>query len=291
MDDKDWLILKQIAKDKNITKAAENLFMSQPAVTYRIKSMENDFGAKIFLRTPNGVLFTPQGEYLLKYAEEMLQRQLVVKEIVQNMGNDVQGRLHLGSSAIFAHYELPQILSAFLAQYPKVDIDLKTGLSLKVDKMLQQGEVPIAIIRGDYKWPEEKLLLFEEPLCLVYKEHIEIESLPETTQVDYMTDSSLKPLISDWWREHFSKPPAKTMVVDSMDTCRQMVIHGLGWAILPKVGLAEGGKKLHIQNLAWASGEPLVRKTWLMFTKKSLELSTIKAFVAFMQEYYKNKKI
>jgi len=219
----------------------------------------------------------------------MLKRRQEVREIVQNMGDDVQGQLHLGSSAIYAHYELPPILSAFLQQYPKVDIDLKTGLSLKVDKMLQQGEVPIAIIRGDYKWPEEKLLLFKEPLCLVYKQPLAMENLPLTTQVDYMTDSSLKPLISDWWREHFSKPPAKVMVVDSMDTCRQMVMHGLGWAILPKVGLAEGGKKLYIKNLAWANGEPLIRKTWLMFTKKSLELSTVRAFVEFMQEYYKNK--
>lgn len=285
MDDKDWLILKYISEEKNITKAAERLYISQPALTYRLRNLEKEFGAKVFLRNPNGVSLTPQGEYLLSYAKEMLLRFQKTKEIVQNMENKIQGTLRLGSSSIFAHYELPQILRGFLEQYPDVEISLKTGLSRNVNRMLMKEEVSIAIIRGDYHWPEEKLLIFEEPLCLVSNQPIDFMELPHKPQINYLTDSSLKPLVEEWWRESFSHPPLVTMDVDSMDTCRQLVLNGLGWAILPKIGLGQHNS-LYTKELHWRNGTPIYRRTWMMYPTASLELSTVRSFVEYTKKYY-----
>ncbi|MBP8278617.1 MAG: LysR family transcriptional regulator, partial [Propionivibrio sp.] len=72
MGDKDWRILKTIAEERNLTKAAARLYISQPALTYRLKNMEEEFGAQVVSRVPTGVELTPQGEYLLAYAAEML---------------------------------------------------------------------------------------------------------------------------------------------------------------------------------------------------------------------------
>lgn len=285
MEDKDWLALKIISEEKNITRAAERLYVSQPALTYRLKNMENEFNAKIFTRTPNGVHLTPQGEYLLSYADEMLLRFQKTKEVIQNMDNKIQGTLRLGSSSIFAHYELPQILRGFLEQYPDVEISLKTGLSRPVNRMLQKEEVSIAIVRGDYHWAEEKQLIFEEPLCLVSSRPIEFDDLPRKPQIDYMTDSSLKPLVEEWWRESFSQPPLVTMAVDSMDTCRQLVVNGLGWAILPQIGLRHH-HNLYTKALHWRNGQPINRRTWMMYPASSLELSTVRTFVEYTRKYY-----
>lgn len=285
MDDKDWLILKTISEEKNITKAAERLYISQPALTYRLKNMEKEFSAKLVSRNSTGVSLTHQGEFLLAYAEEMLLLMRNVKERIKNMENRVQGTLRLGTSAIFAHYELPEILKGFMERYPDVEVSLKTGLSHKIHRLLQKEEISVAILRGDYLWSEGKHVIRDEPLCLVSRESIDFKDLPYKPQINYMTDSSLKPVVDEWWRESFARPPLTTMEVDSMDTCRQMVLHGLGWAILPAIGLGKHNN-LFTRDLHWRSGKPLRRNTWMMYQHASLELSAVKAFVDYIKECY-----
>lgn len=283
IDDKDWLIIKVVAEEKNLTKAAERLFISQPALTYRIQNIEKEFGAKIITRHNNGILLTPQGEDLLAYAEEMLLQFRRAKERIKNIGENVQGSLRLGTSSVFAHYRLPKILKNFLELYPDIEVSLKTGLSRHIYRMLQKEDISLAIIRGDYSWIEEKHLISEEPICLVSAQPIEFTDLPHKPQISYLTDSSLEPIIEKWWNEHFARPPLITMEVDSMDTCRQMVLNGLGWAILPAIGL-NGQLAPYTRQLSWINGKPLTRRTWLMYHTKMLELSTVQAFT----DYIKN---
>lgn len=285
MDQKDWIILKTISEEKNLTKAAERLYLSQPALSYRLKNLEKDFGAKIVLRNTTGIIFTPQGEYLLDYALKMLTQLAIAKERIQNMENKVQGILRIGTSAIFAHYELPAILKGFLQRYPDVDISLKTGLSSQINKMLQKEDFAVAILRGDYFWPEEKHLLQEEHICLTSPTVIELQDLPNLPQINYGTDSSLRVMLEDWWRENFSLPPKVSMEVDSMDTCRQMVLHGLGWAILPLIGLKEHDS-LYTRELYWRDDTPVLRRTWMLYRNSSLELSAVTAFTNYLKEYY-----
>jgi DNA-binding transcriptional LysR family regulator len=114
VDDKDWRILKAIAEEKNLTKAAARLYITQPALTYRLKNIEEEFGAQIVLRIPSGVEFTPQGACLLAYADEMLQKFGSVKERIKNMVDKVQGSLRMGASSVLAHYTLPKNLKGFI---------------------------------------------------------------------------------------------------------------------------------------------------------------------------------
>ncbi|MCE5286170.1 MAG: LysR family transcriptional regulator [Pelosinus sp.] len=285
MNEKDWVMLKVLAEEKNITKAASRLFIAQPSITYRLQQLEKEFGTKIVSRHPSGIVFTAEGEYLLSYAAEMQRKLRNAKAKIQNMSGKVQGTLSLGSSAIFAHYELPQILKGFLDKYPDVEISLKTGLSQKINRMLQVEEIAVAIVRGDYPWVEEKYLLSTEPICLVSKQPITLEELPHKPQIVYGTDSALKKMVEDWWRQIYSVPSLITMEVDSMDTCRQMVLHGLGWAILPAIGLPQHNK-LFTHELQWKNKAPVERRTWLLYPSASLELSAVQAFV----DYIKAKK-
>jgi DNA-binding transcriptional LysR family regulator len=289
MDNKDWLMLRTISEEKNITKAAERLYISQPALSYRLKNLEKEFGAKIVLRNTTGVVFTHQGEYLLNYALKMLTQLTSAKEHIQNMENKIQGTLRIGTSAIFAHYELPEILKGFLECYPDVDISLKTGLSSRINKMLQKDEFAVAILRGDPFWPEEKHMLQEEHICLTSRNAIKFHDLPHLPRINYGTDSSLREMLENWWLEIFPCPPNITMEVDSMDTCRQMVLHGLGWAILPFIGLKEHNS-LYTKELHWRDGTPVMRRTWMLYRNASLGLSAVHAFINYIKTYYDRKK-
>ena len=284
MDDKDWRILKTIAEEKNITKAAARLYISQPALTYRLKNIEEEFGTQVVTRVPSGVVFTPQGDYLLAYASEMLQKFEEVKEQIKNMENKIQGVLRMGSSGVFAHFMLPGILKGFLDLYPDVEISLKTALSYQIVRMLEKQEITVAIVRGDHGWEGGRFLLSKEPVCLVSRERLELDELLDKPYIRYSTDTSLKKIIDDWWRKNYNAPPRTTMEVNTMDTAREMVLNGLGWSILPTIGLPRNDT-LFSKELFWPDGSPLIRNTWVLCSHGALELKTVTAFLGYLNNW------
>lgn len=281
MDEKDWIILQTIHKERNITKASEQLYISQPALTYRIKQLEEKFGVIILIRGKKGVEFTTEGEYLFQYATKMQIELRKTKEYLENLGNKLKGTLRLGVTSVFARYELPEILSSFLEEYPDVEIVLKTGWSFDINQMLQKEEAHVGIIRGNHNWQGQKYLLDDEKIFIVSKHPLNLDELPRLRRINYKTDRSLKSLIDNWWEEKFDAPPNTTMELDRIETCREMVIKGLGYAILPNICL-KGLDHLHTYEIS--SNNDFTRKTWLTYREASLELSIVRAFVEFMKK-------
>src|SRR5690625_2152933 len=97
------------------------MYISQPALTYRIKQIEKNFSTKIIIRGQKGVIFTEEGEYLVKYAKRMIKELRNTKDILQNMQGKIQGTLRLGVSSNHAFYKLPKLLEGFLKQYHNVE--------------------------------------------------------------------------------------------------------------------------------------------------------------------------
>ncbi|NGQ95902.1 LysR family transcriptional regulator [Brevibacillus sp. SYP-B805] len=283
MENRDWLILRELYRQKNITKAAESLFLSQPALTKRIRQIEKEFGVQIVHRGRRGVHFTPQGEYLVKCAEEMLLRLRQITEHLANMDNRVAGTIRLGVSNYFTRYQLPGLLKRFKTKYPDVEFQVITGWSKDVFKMVYNQDVHVGFVRGNYHWRGRKHLLFEEPICIVSQEKINLEDLPRLPRIDYETDDLLKALIENWWAENYTQPPLIGMEVDKADTCREMVANGLGYAILPRLVLS-GKEELFTLNLTDHNGDPILRRTWMFYHEESLALKMVNAFVRFIEE-------
>lgn len=283
MDEKDWHLLVTLYEERNITKAAERLYISQPALTYRLHQLEKDFGTKIVTRGKKGVEFTMQGTYLVEYAKEMLLRLRKTKEYIVNMDQTVKGTLRLGVSGMFARYELPKLLKKFLSIYPDVEINLKTGWSSEINQLLQKEEVHLGIVRGNYHWHGEACLFREEMISVASHKKINLEELPSLPQINYQTDPSLRTLIDNWWKEIFRTPPTIAMEVDRIDTCKQLVLHGLGYAFLPNICLSDD-EPLYTLPLISKDQQPIVRQTWLVYRESSMELTFVKAFIDFIKE-------
>lgn len=132
MDDRDWLILHTLFKEKSITKAGQSLYIAQPTLTKRLKQIEKDLGVIIVHRGIKGVQFTPEGKYLAKRAEEILITLREIKEDLKNFNHRVAGTLRLGVSNFFSKYKLPGLLRQFKEQYPQVDFQVETGFSKDV---------------------------------------------------------------------------------------------------------------------------------------------------------------
>nr|WGE04272.1 LysR family transcriptional regulator [Bacillus subtilis] len=278
MDDRDWLILHTLYKEKSITKIGKSLFIAQPTLTKRLQQIEKEMDVKIVNRGIKGVQFTPEGEYLAKQAADMLNRLRKIKEDLKNSNNQVVGTLRLGVSNFISKYKLPYLLKRFKDQYPHVEFQVETGYSRDIFNLLYNQQVHIGFIRGEYSWPDQKYLLFDEKLCIASKSNINIEDLPLLPRIDYRTDSLYKQLVENWWAERYLQPPYIAMVVDQGDTCKEMVANGLGYAIMPSLFL-ENVEDIHKIYLTDKEGKPIIQKTWMLYHQESLELNVVRAFV------------
>ncbi|WP_144281004.1 LysR family transcriptional regulator [Chryseobacterium echinoideorum] len=137
-----------VAKRLNFTKASEELYITQPAVTKHIKEIEHYFKVKLFDRNGTKIKLTPAGETLLQYAEQMF-------AIYQNMEFDLNaftqnksGTLRIGASTTAAQYLLPPILAAFRHKFDNVKVQLVTGNTEQVEAALENKNIDLGIIEG-----------------------------------------------------------------------------------------------------------------------------------------------
>ena len=286
MNDKDWFIIKTIADKKNITVAADYLYMTQPALTYRLKCIEEEAGAKLFLRTPKGVVLTPQGEVMVDYAQRMLAELRRTQLCLGGMKDVMQGKLELGVASSFANHKLSPLLKEFTALYPQVELSITSGTSSVINQLLQREEISVAVMRGEYAWPEGKHLWSEEPICLTADKAMVLEELPSLPYIHYETDRSYQKAVAAWWNERFAAPPKVAMNINSTEACRQLISLGLGWSILPDTG-AEKKDACALQTTAlfYKDGSPLVRRTWILYRLASLQIPVVKAFIEHLKSH------
>lgn len=284
MDVTDWTVLSVLFENKNITETGKHLRISQPAITYRINKLEEEFGVKIVYRSRQGVVFTPQGEFLVNYAAKMIKEFQSTKEDLLNFENKVQGVLRLSASSIFSRYKLPKILSKFSEKYPLVRFHVLTGWSEEVFNAIYKNHSQVGILRGSYNFTGVKKLIMEEKLLIVSKDPIEVDKLPELPRIYYNTDTSLKTLIDNWWFDNYTNPSSITMRVDNMETCKELVLNGLGYAVLPSI-LLEDDEILYKYPCLNKDGSNVSRETWLVHKEEYLSNPVVNAFSDFLNDW------
>lgn len=281
----DLQIISVLADESNMRKAAERLFVSQPALSQRLQSIEADWGTAIFVRSKRGLALTPAGEEIAKYAKETLGHEEQVRETIASNETEVYGTLKLAVTSLIAQYWLPEILKRFVEKYPLVKISLVTGWSSEILQHMYEADCHIGIIRGDPKWRGKKIYLFSDALHLVDTTLSSIEELrtSQKTYVQFRSDSTYYQEIQEWWHHQFFKPPQRTMLVDQIETCKQMALHGLGYAILPSISLTERDRvyKIPLQN---KQGKPLTRDNWLLSHEEALEHKQVRAFIEMLRK-------
>ncbi|WP_257347349.1 LysR family transcriptional regulator [Pseudalkalibacillus decolorationis] len=292
MKEQDCLLLVTIYEEQNITKAADRLFISQPALTYRLQQIEQEYGIKILNREGNKIRFTLEGEYLVDFSRKMLLELSKMKDFLKTIKNDTQGRLRIGVSSNFALYKLPPLIKTFIELNPKVQVKVSTGWSHEIVQLLKKNEIQIGIVTGNYNWFEEKILLNQDPISIISKKPIDLQELPYLPMILYKPNNlirktqkptnPLSELVENWWQENFKAPPMVSMEVDKVETCKEMVQNNLGYSIIPKSCLTNNDT-FYTRDLNNDTGQLIYRKTWLIFRESSLELITVNDFVEHMK--------
>jgi len=141
-------VFRTVAEHLSFRKAAECLFLTQPAITLQIKALEDDLGIRLFDRAANRVSLTLQGSLLLGYAKKIA---TLVSQAEQELGGEdgkVSGELSLGVSTTIAQYVLPRLLGAFLDEHPRVQFSLHSGNTSEIVQLLLDDKLSVGLIEG-----------------------------------------------------------------------------------------------------------------------------------------------
>ncbi len=288
MQRSDMQVLSVLAEEKNMRKAAERLFVSQPALSQRLHSIEDDWGMPLFVRSKRGLRLTSEGERVVEFAKDMLEVEEHLREEMQSDIKEIYGTLKIAVASIIGQYWLPKMLKKFVSRYPQVKISLMTGWSSEILRHMYEDESHIGIIRGNPKWRGKKYHLFSDALHLVDTQVQNIEDLPKTSRpyIQFRSDSNYHQVIQDWWHQTFKKRPDRTIVVDQIETCKQMALNGIGYAILPEISLTDRDNTIYRTPLFDSTGHRIDRDTSLLTTDEALELRQVKAFLELVKEEY-----
>ncbi|ALC86228.1 LysR family transcriptional regulator [Bacillus sp. FJAT-22090] len=283
----DFQIIKVLAEELNMRKAAERLFLSQPALSLRLQTIEKDWNAKLFLRSQKGLTPTPEGELVIEFANNTIQQREEVMESIQSLSSKVHGTLKIACASIVGQNWLPKVLKDFVQTYPEAKISLLTGWSSEIVRSIYDGEAHIGIVRGQSDWKGKKTHLFRDTLYLVDKEMTSVDDVLTTEKpfIQFKSDSNYYQEIQLWWQKHFSTNPKRQIIVDQIETCKQMAVNGIGYAILPSITL-NGQEDVHKIPLTNQEEQfELTRDTWLIGYDASFELPQVEAFVEIVYKH------
>lgn len=283
MDEKDFELLNVLNETRNITRAADQLYLTQSALSKRIKSIEKELGIEMILRSRQGILFTPKGEAVLAHCGRAAKEMNQLRKTLDSMGEEICGTLNTGISINFAQYRLPDILADYHKQYPKVNLHITTGQSRHLYRQMLDGSLDIAVLRGEYPWEQVQFLLSQENICLIRNVEYENTPLSDIMYISHRTDSAQSAMIARWLREQGLNPRPKGFCVDNITTCVEMVRRGLGWALIPEIALEHfHGCK---QPCVFENGEPFVRRTYIFCQREAMELPQVQAFMTTLKTY------
>jgi len=159
MADRRLKIFHTVARLLNFTKAAEELHMTQPAVTFQIRQLEEQFNTRLFDRTHNKVTLTDVGKQVYSYSDRILKLYEEMTRNITEMTGDVSGSVTLGASTTIAEYMLPLLIGEFKKKFPEVMINLRESNTEDIVSMVENNDIDLGIVEGSVN---NKNLVVEE---------------------------------------------------------------------------------------------------------------------------------
>jgi DNA-binding transcriptional LysR family regulator len=184
MADRRLKIFHTVARLLNFTKAADELHMTQPAVTFQIRQLEEQFNTRLFDRTHNKVSLTEVGKRVFTYAERILKLYEDMTLSVTEMTGDVSGAVSLGASTTIAEYVLPLLIGEFKKKFPEVMISLHESNTEEIVTMVENNSIDLGFVEGQinnknllaHECKMDQLVVImpnDHPLCEMQQLHVD----------------------------------------------------------------------------------------------------------------------
>lgn len=236
----------EVARQGNMRRAAETIYISQPTLTARIQALEAELGATLFRRSRSGMTLTAAGRAFVPYAERALESLRGGTALVRDVERGVAGELAIGAAAAVSAYVLPELLARFTAEHPDVRLLVRTGHSEEIVDAVVRGEVALGLVRELRDSRVSSRPLYEDELVLVARpDHsfaergrIDVRRLGEARLILFDRTSSYYGLTNTLLRQAGVSPQG-IMELDNIEAAKRMVERGLGVALLPGTAVAD----------------------------------------------------
>ena len=237
------------AEHENFRVVAEKQFITQPAVTFQIKQLEKEVGARLFNRSGRNVTLTAEGNIFLKHAEKFLEG---YNEALQDLANHKKGyrtTLKIASSRLVSSTQLTYILRQYMKEHPEVEVVLRVMESNSIEKAVIDGQVDVGFSRQKANLTNtQQTIVSEDPVVMVVpnlypEEHFQLDI--ELIFSNYTLITHNHP---EYWdgllRDLHARFTFKTMVVSHVSTTKHFIEEGIGFSFLPHIAvrreIAEG---------------------------------------------------
>lgn len=235
----------KLSETANYSKAAEALFITQPALSQQIRALEEELGLKLFERTTRRVILTPAGEEFVRRAMGILQQVDELESSMEHRRMDMRNTLSVGLLGTLSHLNIPEVIRGFQTQYPNIHVKLQIGLSVDLISRVKQGELDAAIT--NIYCPENEVLdrrldveVFLEdvivalcsrqnPLC--GQKDLTLEQLLDQPVLALDDHTSIQMQINDIFA-HYSCRPQIVCTCPNTDSLCSMVEANVGIAFL-----------------------------------------------------------
>jgi DNA-binding transcriptional LysR family regulator len=148
MADRRLQVFHTVARLLSFTKAAETLHMTQPAVTFQVRQLEEHFNTRLFDRTHNRINLTDAGRQVFAYADRIFELYAAMESSVREITGEIRGTLTIGASTTIAEYMLPPLLGDFKERFPAVTIHLKVANSEGIVSMVENNAIDLGVVEA-----------------------------------------------------------------------------------------------------------------------------------------------
>ena len=263
------------AREKSITKAARALYVTQPAVTMQIKSLESDLDLKLFTRHGKGFDLTDAGGVLFGYAERIFEIVEEMEYVLKGHADLSHGSLVIGTTRSFARHLMPRLLSKFQEQYPGVKVYLKVGSSTKIAEGVLAYEYHLGVIgRIPFRSKLSVVPYSREEFCLVVptnhpfakkRETVNFRDLAHEPIIIREDGSGSRYAILSLLSSHGVKPSV-LLEAESVEFIKEYIIQGRGISFLYKPEIRLEAQLGLLKPLTLGDGSILVQ-TDVIFPK------------------------
>ena len=276
----------QVARLRSFSAAAQQLHISQPAMSKRIQSLESHLGVSLFDRLGKRVRLTPAGELLVGKANAILDLSRDMERDVGNLAQTVSGRLSMATSHHIGLHRLSPVLQRFTQQYPEVELDIKFEDSEVAHKLVRAGDIELAVVTlnpaGEQEQPDlETKTIWQDPLCFV-----NAKPLPELTSLGQLASLPCilpgpntftgRIVTERFASEGLVLNPA--LSTNYLETISMLVSVGVGWSVLPQTMTSE------LQQLT-PQCAPITRTLGCVTHSKRTLSNSASAFLQVLSDY------
>ena len=282
-----------VAKHRSFTKAADALCMTQPAVTFQIRQLEDHFNTRLFDRASGRISLTPAGVVALEYAERILGLSAELDAKVKELTGQEVGPLMIGASTTIAEFLLPRILGEFKSRHPGIVPQLFVANSEAVQARVSERSLDLGFIEGDSHLRtlgtdvccEDELQVVCAPSHPLAREKaLALEALTEHTYISRELGSGTREVIDHYLKKAGLSPDSLQIIMEasSPEALKGLVATGLGFAIMSR---ATAEKEVRLGELVRIPlAPPLIRHLSVVYPRERIQSKVVNEFVRFAKE-------